>query len=324
MRERDPRDGSPPWQLSVHVLPPGTDLDRVVTRKGGLEAAPHGRLERLLRGTRVPAGILFNGRVIRLLSAPRGESSGWMDFRVDDMLPTPGRPLSAALRLLLSETRLLALPKDKRLAGLLEASRKYQNVVSERLSEQVLHGLHELLRGFQAAHQKSKGRLLEHELEQDPDNVYRALLTVILRLVFLLYAEERGMLSDDATFTIPTRSEDCTSAFGKTQDCTPTPWTTATAPGLSSWSCSAWSTTVRSAATCGCRPGAESFSVPSRFPFLEGWHGSGAPQVTQAIEPPLVPDGTVYRVLRSCWCSTASAFRTGHSTWNRSDPSTRP
>ena len=36
---------------------------------------------------------------------------------------------------------------------------------------------------------------------------------------------------------------------------------------------------------------------PSRFPFLEGWHGSGAPQVTQAIEPPLVPDGTVYRVL---------------------------
>ena len=36
---------------------------------------------------------------------------------------------------------------------------------------------------------------------------------------------------------------------------------------------------------------------PSRFPFLEGWHGSAAPQVTQAIKAPLVPDGTVYRVL---------------------------
>ena len=297
VRERDPRDGSPPWQLLVHVLEPETDLDRVVTRKGGLEAAPHGRLERLLRGTRVPAGMLFNGRVIRLLSAPRGESSGWMDFRVDDMLPTPGRPLSAALRLLLSETRLLALPKDKRLAGLLEASRKYQNVVSERLSEQVLHGLHELLRGFQAAHQKSKSRLLEHELEQDPDNVYRALLTVILRLVFLLYAEERGMLSDDATFTnsysiggLHQRLREDAGLHPDTMDDRYGAW----AQLLVLFRM------VHDGAKCGnmrlpARRG-ELFS-PSRFPFLEGWHGSGAPQVTQGIEPPLVPDGTVYRVL---------------------------
>ena len=135
-----------------------------------------------------------------MISAPRGESSGWMDFRVHDMLPTAGRPLCTALRLLLSEKRLLALPKAQRLAGLLEASRKYQNIVSEQLAEQVLHGLYELLRGFQSAHEKSHGTLLAHELEQDPDNVYRALLTVILRLVFLLYAEERDMLSRDDTF----------------------------------------------------------------------------------------------------------------------------
>ena len=297
VRERDPRDGSPPWQLLVQVLEPETDLDRVVTPKGGLEASPHGRLERLLRGTRVPAGILFNGRVIRLLSAPRGESSGWMDFQVNDMLPTQGRPLCAALRLLLSETRLLALPKDQRLAGLLEASRKYQNVVSERLSEQVLHGLHELLRGFQAAHEKSKGRLLEHELEQDPDNVYRALLTVILRLVFLLYAEERGMLSDDATFTdsysiggLHERLREDAGLHPDTMDDRYGAW----AQLLVLFRM------VHDGAKCGnmrlpARRG-ELFS-PSRFPFLEGWHGSGAPQVTQGIEPPLVPDGTVYRVL---------------------------
>ena len=295
--ERDPGEGRPPWQLLVQVLEPGTSLDDVVFKRGGLEASPHGRLERLLRGTNVSAGLLVNGSVIRLVSAPRGESSGWMDFRTNDMLPTAGRPLCAALRLLLSQTRLLALPKEQRLTGLLEASRKYQNVVSERLSEQVLHGLYELLRGCQSAHEKSHGTLLAHELEQDPDNVYRALLTVILRLVFLLYAEERDMLSVDETFV------DYYSIAGLyerlREDAGLHPDTMDDRYG-------AWAQLlvlfrmVHDGAKCGsmrlpARRG-DLFS-PSRFPFLEGWHGSGAPQVTQAIEPPLVPDGTVCRVL---------------------------
>jgi hypothetical protein len=63
-----------------------------------------------------------------------------------------------------------------------------------RLAEQVLHALYELLRGFQAAHDASKGQLLREPLSQHPDEIYRAPLTVILRLVFLLYAEERNML----------------------------------------------------------------------------------------------------------------------------------
>ena len=56
------------------------------------------------------------------------------------------------------------------------------------------------MRGFQAAHDASKGELLHQPLAEHPDEVYRALLTVILRLVFLLYAEERDMLPDDETF----------------------------------------------------------------------------------------------------------------------------
>ena len=81
VRERDPAEDVPPWQLLVQVVPTDTDLDRVVRpKRGGLEASCHGRLERLLRETRVPAGLLFNGRIVRLLSAPRGETSGWMDF----------------------------------------------------------------------------------------------------------------------------------------------------------------------------------------------------------------------------------------------------
>ena len=129
VRERDPRDGEPPWQLLVHVLDAGQDFD-------------------------TPAG----------------------------------RPLCSALRLLLSEQRLLALPRAQRLAALLKDSRKYQNEVSERLSEQVMHALYELLRGLQAAHDASGRDLLREPLSEDGDrdDIYRGLLAVILRLVFLL------------------------------------------------------------------------------------------------------------------------------------------
>ena len=297
VRERDPDDGLSPWQLLVKVVEQGTDLDRVVRRGQGLEASPHGRLERLLRATGVPAGVLFNGTVIRLVSAPRGESSGWMDFRVADMRPVAGRPLCAALRLLLSQARCLTGPRDHRLAGLLQASRKYQNVVSERLSEQVLHGLYELLRGFQSAHEQSHGTLLAHELEQDPDNVYRALLTVMLRLVFLLYAEERGLLSDDPAFV------DHYSVVGLferlREDAGLHPDTMDDRYG-------AWAQLVvlfrmvhDGAESGGMRLPARRGDLfsPSRFPVLEGSIGSGGPQWTESINPPLVPDGTIHRVL---------------------------
>src|SRR5207247_2282028 len=84
-----------------------------------------------------------------------------------------------------------------RKGGQLEASAHGR---MERLAAQVLHALYELLRGFQAAHDASKGELLPQPLAEHPDEVYRALHTVILRLVFLLYTEERDMLPEDETF----------------------------------------------------------------------------------------------------------------------------
>jgi hypothetical protein len=159
VRELEPLDGRPPWQLLVQVIETGLDFDHSLRGDGQLEASPHGRMERLLRGIGVLAGLVFNGRALRLISAPRGESSGWIDFRVADMVQTPGRPICTALRLLLSQPRLLSLPRQQRFAALLEDSRKFQNDVSERLAQQVLHALYESCSGFQAAHDASKGQL---------------------------------------------------------------------------------------------------------------------------------------------------------------------
>ena len=300
-REGTAPNATSPWQLLVRVCEPGEDFDHVTRGRsrasGGLEASPHGRMERLLRHTGVAAGLLFNGTALRLISAPRGESSGWLDFRVADMLPTAGRPISTAMRLLLGQTRLLSVPRPKRLAALLEDSRKYQNEVSVRLAEQVLHALYELLRGFQAAHDTSKGELLREPLAENPDEVYRGLLTVVLRLVFLLYAEERDMLPQDETFLgayslagLYERLREDAALHPDTMD--------QRFGGYAQLL--ALFRMVHDGARAGAMrlpPRHGALFDPDRYRFLEGRGAGGARQIDERIDPPLVPDGTIYRVL---------------------------
>lgn len=299
VRELEPATGAAAWQLLVQVLPAGTDFDREANSSSRLELSAHSRMERLLRQTGVPAGLLVNGRALRLISAPRAESSGWLDFRVADMVQTAGRPISAALRLLLSEERLLALPRHQRLAALLSDSRKFQNEVSEKLAEQVLHALYELLRGFQAAHDASSGALLRQVLAERPDEVYGALLTVILRMVFLLYAEERGLLPGDETFQ---RYYSLAGLHERLRE------DAALFPDTMEQRYGAWAQLVALFRMVHDGAAAQGMTLPpregvlfdpDRFAFLEGRVGDGTPAGESAplIEPPLVPDGTIYRAL---------------------------
>jgi hypothetical protein len=297
VRELEPKEGAPAWQLLVNILELGQDFDRVVRDDGQLEASAHGRMERMLRQTGVPAGLLFNGRALRLLSAPRGESTGWFDFRVENMSQTAGRPISTALRLLLNEARLLSLPRAQRLTALLEDSRKFQNEVSERLAEQVLHALYELLRGFQVAHDASKGHLLSQPLAEQPDEVYRALLTVILRLVFLLYAEERDILPGDETFL---RYYSLAGLYERLRE------DAALFPDTMDERFGAWAQllvlfrVIYDGAESGAMRLPKRHGVlfdPDRFKFLEGRSSAPASHNNERIEPPLVPDGTIYRAL---------------------------
>ena len=288
---------------SCRCLMPHKTSTRPRPASGGLEVSPQGRAERLLRGTGIPAGVLFNGVALRLISAPRGESSGWMDFRFTDLINTAGRPLCSALRLLLSEQRLLALPRDQRFAALLESSRKYQNEVSERLSEQVLHALYELLRGFQAAHDSTHGELLREPLSEDGDrnDIYRGLLSVILRLVFLLYAEERGMLPDDESFA---RCYSLTGLYQRLRE------DAALNPDTMDQRFGAWAQLlvlfrlIHDGARAHRTGGAVSLPErrgalfdPDRFRFLEGRSGGGVRQTIERVLPPHISDGVVYRVL---------------------------
>src|SRR5437867_393209 len=138
--------------------------------------------------------LLVNGTHLRLIYAPRGESSGYMIFSIAEMVQVAGRPIFAGLHLLLAAERLFSLPEQQRLPAILAESRKYQNTVSTQLAEQVLAALYELLHGFQAADDQRHGALLRDVLATNPNHVSAGRLTVLMRLVFILYAEDRGVL----------------------------------------------------------------------------------------------------------------------------------
>ena len=201
VRELEPKDPQHPWMMLIQLLPTGTALDDAPESKDRTwHAPPQARFERLLRETRVPIGLLCNAKQIRIVYAPRGETSGFATFSVSEMAQVAGRPIFAALHMLLCEERLFSLGEKQRLPAILADSRKYQNVVSTQLAEQVLAALYELVRGFQAADDQSKGELLGEVLAENPNHVYQGLLTVLMRLVFVLYAEDRGLLSSDPIF----------------------------------------------------------------------------------------------------------------------------
>lgn len=156
----------------------------------GWEATPHQQLERLLRETGVPTGLLLTDSELRVVYAPRGETSGWLKFPLKSLGDVGGRPMLGGLKLILSSFRLHNDAPDLRLAALLKASRDAQAEVSTKLAAQVLGALHELLRGLHAA---DKGRIQALAANR-PEHLYEGLLTVLLRLVFLLYAEDRDLI----------------------------------------------------------------------------------------------------------------------------------
>jgi hypothetical protein len=183
------------WLMLILETPAGDGLDDEATNAiRGWAASHEARFERLLRERDVPIGILTNRDVIRLVYAPRGESTGSLTFVVRNMCEVQGRSILAALLMLLGEQRLFALPSNQRLPAILKQSRKYQNEVSERLAGQVLESLWSLLYGFQAADEFSRGALLRDVLAESPNDVYGGLLATIMRLVFTLYGEDRALL----------------------------------------------------------------------------------------------------------------------------------
>ncbi len=208
--------------------------------------------------------------------------------------------------MLLSAERLFTLPTNERLPALLRESRKYQNLVSTRLAGQVLDALHELVRGFQAAHEASGGALLADVLDAGEDRdsqkngevVYGGLLATLLRLVFVLYAEDRGLVSSDPVYV---EHYSVGGLFAKLRD------DAALYPDTMDQRFGAWPRLLTLFRLLHDGAAHGGLSIPARhgrlfspnaYPFLEG-----RPRMVRAVpgerlpNAPRVSDGVVLRVL---------------------------
>ncbi|MEQ1718087.1 MAG: hypothetical protein ABL907_19270, partial [Hyphomicrobium sp.] len=190
-------DQEPEWQALVRIEDFGTDPDQRGAL-AGWEATPLQRFERLLRETGVPIGVLIadferdghKHAELRLVYAPAGETSGWLGWPLLPLATVAGRPMLGGMKLLLDQHSLFTNRRETRLPQVLDASRKAQASVSTELSGQVLGALHELLRGLHAADPK----LIEDLAAKHPHHLYEGLLTILMRLVFILYAEDRDLM----------------------------------------------------------------------------------------------------------------------------------
>lgn len=296
----DPKANPPKWVMLIQELPTAQPFDTVAegdSRKW--QATPQVRFERLLRESGVSTGLLSNGCELRLVYSPRGESPGHITFPVSVMMEPSGRPVFAALLMLLRESRVFGSTGGKTLNDILAASRKYQNTVSTELAQQVLAALYELLRGFQAADAHRKGELLSEVLAKDPDQVYAGQLTVLLRLVFLLYAEDRGLMSDSELYV---KHYSVAGLFEKLRE------DSGRHPDTMDQRYGAWSRLVTLFRMV--HDGAKGRGIalparhgylfdPDRYPFLEGRKHASQRQPGERITPPLVSDGVVFRVLNN-------------------------
>ena len=293
-----PKEDDAEWLMLIQELPEGAALDVAPEESSKKwQASPQVRFERLLREKGVAVGILCNGAKLRLVYAPRGETSGHVTWPLYDLSKASHQEGLAALCMLLGAARLFSLPREQRLPHILKESRKYQNVVSTKLAGQVLEALNELLRGFQAANEVAKGELLDTTVREDPNHIYGGLLAVLLRLVFVLYAEERGLLSSSETYV---RNYALVGLFNKLRiDAGRFPDTMDQRYG-------AWSRLLVLFRMIhdGAKRG--DFRLPPRYghlfdpdgwSFLEGRSYGMNRAIGEAVLVPKVPDGVVLRVL---------------------------
>ncbi|WP_386069786.1 Eco57I restriction-modification methylase domain-containing protein [Tahibacter sp. UC22_41] len=171
----------------VHVFPPDTDLSASM-KFGGLSCSPGDRMALHLRALSVPFGIVTNGERWMLVHAPSGQVATFASWyaRIWGQEPSTLRAFTS----LLGVRRFFA-PAQDRLPALFERSLKYQDEVTDALGNQVRRAIEVLVQALDRADQDRNRELLHDVKSQE---FYEAGLTVMMRLVFLLAAEERGLL----------------------------------------------------------------------------------------------------------------------------------
>jgi len=186
-------DASDPQRARVLVFrhEPGTPFDRRARQdasEGGWAASPLEQAERACRETNVPLALLTDGEAFTLLWAPKGVASGSGTFITSLFAEEPG--LLDGFVALLEARRFFASGPEDTLEALFRQSASAQAEVTTTLGAQVRGAVELFVDAVGRADRERNGELLKGVT---PSEVYTGAVTVLMRLVFLLSAEERGL-----------------------------------------------------------------------------------------------------------------------------------
>ncbi|WP_310307544.1 Eco57I restriction-modification methylase domain-containing protein [Hydrogenophaga laconesensis] len=173
--------------LLIQTYAQDVDLDATL-KQDGWAATPADRMVALCRSLGCRLGLVTNGERWMLVDAPVGAVSTFASWyaRIWSQEPIT---LQAFVHLL--GIRRFFVDESEQLPALFDRSLKFQDEVTDALGEQVRRAVEVLIQTLDKADQ-DRNRELLHDVKEP--ELYEAALTVMMRLVFLLSAEERGLL----------------------------------------------------------------------------------------------------------------------------------
>jgi hypothetical protein len=175
--------------LLVSAYPSTQKLDTSVSDSRWRTASPATQMRALLQGAGVPLGLVTNGADWLLVASRPGETTTYVTW---DAALWGEEPLTLrAFCAMLGVKRAFGVPEPERLPAMLAESAQNQQEVTDQLGYQVRKAVEVLVQAVDRINADGQGQLLAGIGEKQ---LYEAALTVMMRLVFVFSAEERGLL----------------------------------------------------------------------------------------------------------------------------------
>ena len=173
--------------LLIQTYAQDVDLNATL-KQDGWAVTPADRMVALCRSLGCRLGLVTNGERWMLVDSPVGAVTSFASWyaRIWSQEPIT---LQAFVHLL--GIRRFFVDESEQLPALFDRSLKFQDEVTDALGEQVRRAVEVLIQTLDKADQDRNRELL---LDVKEPVLYEAALTVMMRLVFLLSAEERGLL----------------------------------------------------------------------------------------------------------------------------------
>ena len=285
-----PAEGS---RVLVFTLPPGNDprarpvgdtWPATWVQRAALSCRHHG----------VPLALITDGDHLVLVHAPEGGATGWGTWRASEFASEP--VVLDSFRSMLRSRRFIIVSEEDTPEALLVESANSQAEVTDQLGTQVRRATELLVNAISRADRERGGTPLAGVA---PHEVYEAAVTVMMRTVFLLVAEERDLLPVDHAhyqelYAIRTLRESLRQEYSAN-------------PEILETRTSAWHRLLATSRAVHSGVHHDELSLPAyggnlfdpdRFPFLEGRSAAGSWHTTAGTPIP-VTDLDVLAILEA-------------------------